>query len=89
MQFQKPTLNRGHLGDKFTALANVRPVESVSYFVNGVTITLCRLLHMRPFQIDTSMKLLLHQMSADIKSLNTKVDALLGQKKVSTTMTTT
>ena len=45
MQFQKPTLNRGRLGDKFTALANARPVESVSYFVNGVTITLCRLSH--------------------------------------------
>ena len=82
-QFQKPTPNRGRLGDKFAALANARPVESVSYFVNDVTITLCGLLHMHPFQIDTSMKVLLHQMAADIKSLNTKVDALLGQKKVS------
>ena len=54
-------------------------VENVSYFVNDVTITLCGLLHMHPFQIDTSMKAL-HQMAAEIKSLNTKVDTLLGQK---------
>ena len=79
-QFQKPTPNRGCLGDKFTAVANSRPVESVSYFVNDVTITLCGLLHVHPFQIDTNMKALLHQMTVDIKSLNTKVDALLGQK---------
>ena len=44
-QFQKPTLNRGRLGDKFTALANARPVESVSYFVNDVTITLWTIAH--------------------------------------------
>ena len=79
-QFQKPTPNRGRLGDKFAALANARPVESVSYFVNDVTITLCGRLHMHLFQIDTNMKVLLHQIAADIKSLNTKVDALLGQK---------
>jgi len=35
---------------------------------------------MHLFQIDTNMKVLLHQIAADIKSLNTKVDALLGQK---------
>ena len=79
-QFQKPTLNCGCLGDKFTALENGTPVESVSNFVNDVTIILCGRSHMHPFQTDTSMKALLHQIAADIKSFNTKVDALLGQK---------
>ena len=36
MEFQKPTLNRGCLWDKFTALANARPVQND--FVNDVTI---------------------------------------------------
>ena len=35
------------------------------------------------------MKALLHQMSADIKSLNTKADALLGQKKLSLSLIVT
>jgi len=41
MEFQKPTLNCGCLWDKFTVLANARPVENASYFVNDVTVTLC------------------------------------------------
>jgi len=65
----------------------VHVIFSLTYIYKHAhtTMTLHKLLYMCPLQNDTSatsMRTLLLQMAEEIKSLDTKVDILLDQRKV-------